>query len=56
MSVTRGNARSTRQRAVTVAERFWYAVRFSSVGSVDSEVGSPTQMALFEAAGGLRIQ
>jgi 3' terminal RNA ribose 2'-O-methyltransferase Hen1 len=33
--------------ANSVAERFGYAVRFASVGPVDSEVGSPTQMGIF---------
>jgi len=31
-----------------VAERFAYAVRFAPVGPVDSEVGSPTQMGVFD--------
>ena len=42
--------------ANSVAERFGYTVRFAPVGPVDSEVGSPTQMALFEAADWLRKQ
>ena len=33
-----------------VAERFGYAVRFTSVGPVDAEVGSPTQMGIFTRA------
>jgi 3' terminal RNA ribose 2'-O-methyltransferase Hen1 len=33
-----------------VAEKFDYTVSFQSVGDVDMEVGSPTQMALFKAA------
>ncbi|MEO6848154.1 MAG: 3' terminal RNA ribose 2'-O-methyltransferase Hen1 [Chthoniobacterales bacterium] len=32
-----------------VAERFGYQVRFLSVGSEDTEVGSPTQMGVFES-------
>ncbi len=39
-----------------VAERFGYAVRFAAIGPEDGEVGSPTQMALFEAADWLRMQ
>lgn len=30
-----------------VAERFGYAVRFAPVGPEDSEIGSPTQMGVF---------
>ncbi len=33
-----------------VAGRFGYGVRFLPVGPVDAEVGSPTQMAVFESA------
>jgi 3' terminal RNA ribose 2'-O-methyltransferase Hen1 len=33
--------------AGAVAERFGYAVRFGPVGSVDDEVGPPTQMGIF---------
>jgi len=33
--------------AAAVAERFGYTTRFLPVGSVDPEVGSPTQMAVF---------
>lgn len=35
-----------------VAERFGYAVRFAPVGPIDSEVGSPTQMAIFSRGRG----
>ena len=34
--------------ASRVAERFGYTVRFAPVGTVDPEVGSPTQMGIFE--------
>lgn len=34
--------------AGSVAERFGYGVRFEAIGEVDLEVGSPTQMAVFE--------
>jgi len=34
--------------ANTVAERFGYTVSFAPVGPVDSEVGSPTQMGVFD--------
>ncbi len=34
--------------ANAVAQRFGYVVRFAPVGPVDSEVGSPTQMAVFD--------
>ena len=34
--------------ANAVAERFGYAVRFAPVGPVDSEVGLPTQMGVFD--------
>ena len=37
--------------AAGVASRFGYTVRFSPVGPVDGEVGSPTQMAIFEGSG-----
>jgi 3' terminal RNA ribose 2'-O-methyltransferase Hen1 len=33
--------------AADVAERFGYSVRFAPVGSMDAEVGSPTQMGIF---------
>jgi len=36
--------------ASTVAVRFGYAVRFAPVGPVDDEVGSPTQMGIFNRA------
>lgn len=35
--------------ATTVAERFKYTVRFDTVGPVDPNVGSPTQMGVFSA-------
>jgi 3' terminal RNA ribose 2'-O-methyltransferase Hen1 len=35
-----------------VAERFQYSVRFVSVGTEDSDVGPPTQMAIFQATVG----
>lgn len=35
--------------ATAVAERFRYTVRFDTVGPVDSDVGSPTQMGVFSA-------
>ena len=34
--------------ATGVAERVGYAVRFAAVGPLDSEVGSPTQMGVFD--------
>jgi 3' terminal RNA ribose 2'-O-methyltransferase Hen1 len=34
--------------ANSVAERFGYAVRFQGIGEADSELGSPSQMAIFE--------
>ncbi len=37
-----------RQWAKTVAERFGYTVRFLPIGDDDPEVGSPTQMGVFE--------
>jgi 3' terminal RNA ribose 2'-O-methyltransferase Hen1 len=37
--------------AVRVAERCGYTVRFASVGPVDDEVGSPTQMGIFAREG-----
>jgi hypothetical protein len=33
--------------AASIAERFGYAVRFLSVGPEDSNLGAPTQMAIF---------
>jgi len=33
--------------STSIAERFGYAVRFAPVGPVDSQLGSPTQMAIF---------
>lgn len=39
-----------REWATAIAERFDYSVRFLPVGPVDAEVGSPTQMAVFEKA------
>ena len=38
--------------AGSIAHRFGYLVRFSPVGPVDSEVGSPTQMAIFTRQSG----
>lgn len=38
--------------AQQVAERFSYRVRFLPIGPEDAEVGAPTQMAVFTAAGG----
>jgi 3' terminal RNA ribose 2'-O-methyltransferase Hen1 len=38
--------------AARVADKFAYAVEFAPIGPVDAEVGSPTQMALFNAGGG----
>ncbi|MUG99743.1 3' terminal RNA ribose 2'-O-methyltransferase Hen1 [Scytonema sp. UIC 10036] len=38
--------------ANSVAERFGYTVKFQSIGVEDPEVGSPTQMAVFEKANG----
>ena len=38
--------------ANAVAERFGYAVRFAPVGPVDSEVGLPTQMGVFDMEAG----
>lgn len=35
--------------AQQIAERFRYQIRFLSIGDEDSEVGAPTQMAIFEA-------
>ena len=37
-----------RRWATGIAERFGYAVRFLSIGDNDSELGSPTQMGVFE--------
>jgi 3' terminal RNA ribose 2'-O-methyltransferase Hen1 len=37
--------------ALSIAERFGYDVRFATVGSVDPEVGSPTQMGVFTKGG-----
>jgi len=35
--------------AARIAERFGYGVRFTGIGEEDSVVGTPTQMAVFEA-------
>ena len=35
------------QWGTSIATRFGYAVRFAPVGTLDTEVGSPTQMAIF---------
>jgi 3' terminal RNA ribose 2'-O-methyltransferase Hen1 len=37
--------------ATGIAERFGYQVRFATVGPVDPEVGSPTQMGIFTRTG-----
>jgi 3' terminal RNA ribose 2'-O-methyltransferase Hen1 len=37
--------------AADIAERFGYQVRFATVGPVDPEVGSPTQMGIFTRIG-----
>lgn len=34
--------------AIRIAERFNYTVSFEDIGSIDSTVGAPTQMAIFE--------
>jgi hypothetical protein len=36
-----------REWAMGVAARFSYEVRFTPVGPIDPDVGSPTQMAIF---------
>jgi 3' terminal RNA ribose 2'-O-methyltransferase Hen1 len=41
------NRSQFRSWATAVAERFKYTVRFDTVGPVDSNVGSPTQMGVF---------
>jgi hypothetical protein len=42
--------------AAGIANRFDYTVRFSPVGPVDGEVGSPTQMAIFTSVEGPRLE
>jgi 3' terminal RNA ribose 2'-O-methyltransferase Hen1 len=41
--------------AGSIAGRFGYAVRFQPIGPVDTEVGAPTQMAIFDLGGKLSL-
>ena len=43
-----GPGRSSRTGQTGVAERFGYTVRFLPVGPEHAELGSPTQMGVFE--------